>query len=73
MDISSEDKETQTGHLEKNGKDIATQVHLRAACKSAGSQTGRSLKRMSMDDPDLIRSGHYLTIRAGRKAADCHR
>jgi hypothetical protein len=70
MDISSEDKETQTGHLEKNGKDTATQVHLRAACKSAGSQTGRSLKRMSMDDPDLIRSGQYLTIRAGRKAAD---
>jgi hypothetical protein len=43
---------------------------FKAVCKSAGSQTGRSLKRMSMDDPDLIRSGQYLSIRAGRKAAN---
>ncbi len=70
MDMSSEDKETQTGNLLQDGKDIATQVNLKRTCKTVGSQTGRSLQRMSMDEPDLTRSGQYLTIRAGRKAAD---
>ncbi len=70
MEMSSEDKETQTGNLLQDGKDIATQANLRRFCKTVGSQTGRSLQRMSMEDPALIRSGQYLTIRAGRKAAD---
>ncbi len=70
MEMSSEDKETQTGNLVQDGKDIATQANLRRFCKTVGSQTGRSLQRMSVDEPDLIRSGQYLTIRAGRKAAD---
>ncbi len=70
MEISTDDKETQTGNLSVDVKDYATQGNLRAVVKSAGSQTGRRLQKMSMDDPDLIRSGHYLSIRAGRKAAD---
>ena len=70
MEISTDDKETQMGNLSGDVKDYATQVNLRAAVKSAGSQTGRLLQKMSMDDPDLIRSGQYLSIRAGRKAAD---
>jgi hypothetical protein len=70
MEMNSEDKETQTGNLVQDGKDIDTQVNLRRVCKTVGSQTGRSLQRMSVDEPDLIWSGQYLTIRAGRKAAD---
>jgi hypothetical protein len=70
MEISTDDKETQTRNLSGDVKDYATQVNLRAAVKSAGSQTGRRLQKMSTDNPDLIRSGQYLSIRAGRKAAD---
>ncbi len=66
MEMNSEDKETQTGNLVQ----VATQANLRRVCKNVGSQTGRRLQRMSVDEPDLIRSGQYLTIRAGRKAAD---
>ncbi len=57
MEISTDEKETQTGNLSGDVKDHATQVNLRAAANSAGSQTGRRLQKMSTDVPDLIRSG----------------
>jgi hypothetical protein len=65
MEMSSEDKETQTGNLLHDGKDIATQANLRRLCKTVGSQTGRSLQRMSMEDPALIRSGQYVPYNKG--------
>ncbi len=57
-----EDKETQTGNLMMEKKSAET--------RSVASQTGRRLKQVSSDDPRMIKSGQYLAIRAGRKAAD---
>jgi hypothetical protein len=65
-----EDKETQTGDLKYDVTDKATQATLKAMGKASGTQTGRRLQRMSAEDPDMIKSGQYLSIRAGRKAAD---
>ncbi len=70
MGICVEDKETQTGNLKHDVDDKATQASLRALGKTSGTQTGRRLQRMSVDDPDMIKSEQYLSIRAGRKAAD---
>ena len=62
MGATMEDKETQTGNLSMERKPADT--------RSVASQTGRRLKQVSSDDPRMIKSGQYLAIRAGRKAAD---
>jgi hypothetical protein len=65
MGVSMDDKETQTGNLM-----VEQTIQATAEMRSVASQTGRRIKQVSSDDPRMIKSGQYLAIRSGRKAAD---
>ena len=63
--VNMEEKETQTGNFHT---DMAVQAT--AGSRNAASQTGRRLQKINTEDVRMIKSGQYLAIRAGRKAAD---
>jgi len=65
LDMNMEDKETQTGYFQA---DMAVQAVT--ASRNAASQTGRRFRKIVTEDVRMIKSGQYLAIRAGRKAAD---
>ncbi len=66
-EVQVTDKETQTGYLTN---DMAMQTAKNMGMQSSTSQTGRFLKKICNEDTNMIPSGQYLNIRAGRKAAE---
>jgi hypothetical protein len=66
-EVQVTDKETQTGYLTK---EAALQTVANTGMTSSSSQTGRFLKKICTEDTNMIPSGQYLNVRAGRKAAE---
>jgi hypothetical protein len=65
LDVDTDEKETQTGDFQA---DMAIQATTES--RNAASQTGRRFRKIGTEDVSMIKSGQYLAIRAGRKAAD---